>query len=129
MDDPVVVSLWVSGIGMLVLFLALAFLYGLMSLMTRFIKDRPEPDVRKQESEEARSRNQEAGGEAQKPGGEKWRMAVIGVALARAELEMSGIDVSGEKATSRGWRTLHHQRQLTLNTYLFNKRRKMRKSR
>jgi hypothetical protein len=125
MDDPVVVSLWVSGIGMLVLFLALAFLYGLMSLMTRFIKDRPEPDVRKQGREEAGSRNQGAGGGVQKPGREKWRVAAIGVALARAELEMSGVDVSDVKATPRGWRTLHHRRQLTLNTYLFNKRGKM----
>jgi Na+-transporting methylmalonyl-CoA/oxaloacetate decarboxylase gamma subunit len=125
MDDPVVISLLVSGIGMLVLFLALAFLYGLMSLMTRFIKDRPEPSVRKQGSEEAGNRNQEAGGRAQKPGGEKWRIAAIGVALARAEIEMSGVDVADAKATPRGWRALHHRRQLTLNTYLFNKRGKM----
>ena len=116
MDDPVVVSLVVSGIGMLVLFLALAFLYGLMYLMTMFIKDRPELEMGKQGSEKAGGRKQEAGGGAQKPGSEKWRMAAIGVALARAELEMSGFDASDLEATPRGWRTLHHRRQLTLNT-------------
>jgi Na+-transporting methylmalonyl-CoA/oxaloacetate decarboxylase gamma subunit len=108
-DDPVVVSLFVSGLGMLVLFLALAFLYGLMYLMTTFIKDRPELEMGKQRSEKA-------GGRKQETGGEKRRIAAIGVALARAELEMSGVDVSDVEVTPRGWRALHHRRQLTLNT-------------
>jgi len=109
MDDPVVISLVVSGIGMLVLFLALTFLYGLMYLMTAFIRDRPEPEMGKQGRERA-------GSGAQMPGGERRRVAVIGVAMARAELEMSGIESPDAKAASSGWRALHRRRQLTLNT-------------
>jgi Na+-transporting methylmalonyl-CoA/oxaloacetate decarboxylase gamma subunit len=116
MDDPVVVSLVVSGVGMLMLFLALAFLYGLMYLMTTFIKDRPELDVGKQGRERAGGMKQDAGGGAQVPGEEEQRVAVIGVALARAELEMSGVGTPDVKATSRGWQALHRRRQLTLNT-------------
>jgi len=40
MENPLVISLIVSGIGMLMLFLALAFLYVLMYLMTTFLNDR-----------------------------------------------------------------------------------------
>jgi hypothetical protein len=116
MDDPVVISLVVSGIGMLVLFLALAFLYGLMYLMTAFIRDRPEPEIGKQGREKTGDGRQESGGGAQVPGGEKRRIAAIGVAMARAELEMSGVEAPAVEAASRGWRALHRRRQLTLNT-------------
>ena len=120
MDDPVVVSLVVSGVGMLVLFLALAFLYGLMYLMTAFIQDRSEPETQKQDTaggeREARGERQKVGGREQEVGSEKRRMAVIGVALARAELEMNSIDASDVKVTPSGWRALHQRRQLTLNT-------------
>ena len=47
MDDPLMISIAVSGIGMLVLFGALAFLCGLMYLMTEFIHDRPQEKERK----------------------------------------------------------------------------------
>ena len=107
MDDPIIIALVVSGIGMLMLFLALAFLYGLMVLMTRITsiqalsKDRPE-------AEEAGSRKQ--------------RAAVIAVALARAEQERivppsvppSGGEERGGGAVSPWW-ALHHQRQLALH--------------
>jgi Na+-transporting methylmalonyl-CoA/oxaloacetate decarboxylase gamma subunit len=116
MDNPVVVSLVVSGIGMLMLFVALALLYGLMYLMTAFIKDRPEPEMGKRGSEKAGDRGQEERGGERKLGGEKRRVAVIGVALARAELEKSSVDMSDGKMTPSGWRALHQRRQLTLNT-------------
>ncbi len=105
MDNPVTISLVVSGVGMLMLFLALALLYGLMYLMTALIKDRPE-----------------AGGKRQKAGSGKRRAAVIAVALARAEQErvippsvppIGGEERGGGKVSA--WRTLHQQRQLTLN--------------
>ena len=117
MDNPLVISLVVSGIGMLMLFLALALLYGLMYLMTALLKDRPEASAGEQEAgegrQEARSRRQEAGSR-------KWRVAVIGVAMARAELEMGGIGAPGAgelggPGRASAWRALHHQRQLTLN--------------
>jgi hypothetical protein len=99
MDNPLIVSLIVSGIGMLMLFLALAFLYGLMYLMTALIKERTEA-----EEQEARIRKRQA--------------AVIAVALARAELDLSPIGAprAEEAAGVSAWWALHHQRQLALNT-------------
>ncbi len=102
MDNPIIISLVVSGIGMLILFLALAFLYGLMYLMTMFIRDRP-----KVEEQEAGGRRQEAGSRRQ--------AAVIGVALARAEQEMIAVSAPEAEEPASTWRALHHQRQLTLN--------------
>jgi Na+-transporting methylmalonyl-CoA/oxaloacetate decarboxylase gamma subunit len=117
MDDPLTISLVVSGIGMLMLFLALALLYGLMVLMTRMtatrgrIKERPEAETGEQGSRGAGSRKQEA-----RDG--RRRAAVIGVALARAEQQLSEAGAPGaEEAASSWrvspWRALHHQRQLT----------------
>jgi Na+-transporting methylmalonyl-CoA/oxaloacetate decarboxylase gamma subunit len=117
MDDPLTISLVVSGIGMLMLFLALALLYGLMVLMTRMtatrgrIKERPEAESGEQGSRGAGSRKQEA-----RDG--RRRAAVIGVALARAEQQLSRAGAPGaEEAVGSWhvspWRALHHQRQLT----------------
>ena len=122
MDDPLTISLVVTGIGMLMLFLALAVLYGLMVLMTRMtdirglIKERPEAETGEQGSKGAGGRRQEA-----RDG--KRRAAVIGVALARAERKLSEAGAPGaEEAASSWhasswrvspWRALHHQRQLT----------------
>lgn len=116
MDSPVTISLVVSGIGMLMLFLALAILYGLMYPMTALIKDRPEAGTggqggRGAEEQEAVRRGQEAGSR-------KRQAAVIGVALARAEQELSPIGalrVEGAEDGISAWRMLHHQRQLALN--------------
>jgi Na+-transporting methylmalonyl-CoA/oxaloacetate decarboxylase gamma subunit len=119
MDSPLLISLVVTSIGMLMLFLALAVLYGLMVLMTRvtdvrgLIKERPEAETGEQGSKGAGSRKQEA-----RDG--KRRAAVIGVALARAEQQLSEVGAPGaEEAASSWrvspWRALHHQRQLTVS--------------
>jgi hypothetical protein len=97
MDNPIVISLVVSGIGMLMLFVALTILYGLMYLMTWLAADRA-PVV-------------EDGG----VGVEEWRAAVIAVALARAELEQSVVGTAETGEAVSAWRTLHHQRQLARN--------------
>jgi Na+-transporting methylmalonyl-CoA/oxaloacetate decarboxylase gamma subunit len=107
MDNPIVISLVVSGIGMLMLFLALAFLYGLMYLMTALVKDRPEGEVE--------ANKQETGSKKQEARIMKQRAAVVAVALARAELELNAIGAAGAEETISAWRALHHQRQLTLN--------------
>jgi hypothetical protein len=104
MDDPIVISLVVSGAGLLMLFLALAFLCVLIYLMTWitngqvFTRDRPGGEGR---------------GIRGDVGSRRWQAAVIGVALARAEQEFAGPPKTGETFTP--WRALHHQRQLTLN--------------
>jgi Na+-transporting methylmalonyl-CoA/oxaloacetate decarboxylase gamma subunit len=105
MDSPIVISLVASGIGMLMLFLALAFLYGLIYLMTVLTKDRPEVETeeqgRKGGTEEQRAMRRQA--------------AVIGVALARAERDLATAGASGTEEPANAWRALHHQRQLMLN--------------
>ena len=103
MDNPIVISLVVSGIGMLILFLSLAFLCGLMYLMTAFIKDRTdEPE-------------QGAGGRRQEASSRRLRAAAIGVALARAEQESVAVGLPEVEEPVSSWRALHHQRQLMLN--------------
>ncbi|MEE9617936.1 MAG: hypothetical protein V3T90_13160 [Anaerolineae bacterium] len=125
MDSPVTISLVVSGIGMLMLFLALTLLCGLMYLMTALIKDRPEAGIGGQGSRGAGEQGSRGAGEQRSKGAEeqeagsrKRQAAVIGVALARAEQELSPIDalrVEGAEDGVSAWRMLHHQRQLTLN--------------
>jgi Na+-transporting methylmalonyl-CoA/oxaloacetate decarboxylase gamma subunit len=123
MENPLTISLVVTGIGMLMLFLALAVLYGLMVLMTRMtdirglIKKRPEAETGEQG--DGGTREQASRG-AEEKGAMRRRAAVIGVALACAERELSAVGAPGaEEATSSWrispWRALHHQRQLTFN--------------
>jgi Na+-transporting methylmalonyl-CoA/oxaloacetate decarboxylase gamma subunit len=105
MDSPLATSLVLAGVGITILFLALAFLYGLVHLMTALIKDRPPapgPTVLE--------------GKGGKPSQEaELQAAVIAVALARAEQELRAVGAPGVEEVASSWRTLHHQRQLTLN--------------
>ena len=115
MDHPLTTSLVVSGIGMLLLFLALAFLCGLMYLMTAYIKDRPEAE--EQEAKSDPSPRSAAKGEEQGARPKAQRAAAIAVALARAELDLNSIGAPGadEAGDLSAWRALHQQRQLSLN--------------
>jgi Na+-transporting methylmalonyl-CoA/oxaloacetate decarboxylase gamma subunit len=105
-DHDLVTSLTVAGIGMVVLFLALTFLYGLMYLMTVFIKDRSKVGKEGQKSREA------IGLTAMRQ-----RAAVIAVALASAEHELSTDSAPTVKETVSAWRVLHHDYQLMLNLH------------
>jgi Na+-transporting methylmalonyl-CoA/oxaloacetate decarboxylase gamma subunit len=101
MENPLYVSLVVTGIGMAMLFLALALLYGLMVLMTALIKDRPEATGRQEvavpDADERVLRT---------------RAAVVAVALARAELEMSAAASPAGGSGWGPWRQVHTQRLL-----------------
>ncbi|HEY76144.1 MAG TPA: hypothetical protein G4O00_08185 [Thermoflexia bacterium] len=99
MDDPLTISLIISGIGMALLFAALFVLYGLMYLMTAVIKDRPAAAVPVEEEP------------AEEPDEAKRRAAVIAVALARAERETFAIGAPPEEVSP--WWALHLHRQLT----------------
>lgn len=108
MQDPLTISLFITGVGMLMLFVALGFLYGLMYLLTEYVTDRPE----------AQAEDQPAAGE--RPISESGRRtaAVIAAALARAEQAQSSPDAP-EPSAGGGpaslWWMAHHQRQLTQN--------------
>jgi Na+-transporting methylmalonyl-CoA/oxaloacetate decarboxylase gamma subunit len=111
LENGLLVALAVSGLGMLLLFIALAILYGLMYLMTSVVRD---PDAAAVH----------AGPEEQRvPGGKEaaTRAAVVAVALARARQEPSpaGVLAGGEdmgadaqRLEVSAWWTLHHDRQL-----------------
>jgi len=107
LEQPLVVVLVVSAIGMTLLFLALAFFYGLLSLMASVVKDRP--SVPESPAEGGVAGEREA----------MVRAAAIAVALARAEAEghagtaggLAGWAPRGGPGVSAWW-ALHHQRQL-----------------
>jgi Na+-transporting methylmalonyl-CoA/oxaloacetate decarboxylase gamma subunit len=115
MDNPLVISLAVTGVGMLMLFLALAVLYGLMYLMTWMTNIRaPTEEWPEAGAEGQRSRG---AGEQEEM---RRRAAVIAVVLARAELELGSMGAPGAEGVAgpwrvSPWRALHHQRQLTRN--------------
>ena len=112
MENSLVVSLAVTGIGMLALFLALALLYGLMYGMTALIRERPKAGDGE--------RGSMGGGEkeaAEEDGTMQRRAAAIAVALARAECELyatgpPGAEVSTGPRAPSAWWALHHGRQL-----------------
>jgi Na+-transporting methylmalonyl-CoA/oxaloacetate decarboxylase gamma subunit len=106
MDNPLIIALVVSGIGMLMLFLALTLLYGLMYLMTALIKDQPTDQLTDQPVPETDLPRFD----------QMQRAAVIAVALARAEQDTSSIRTTETKETTSAWHTFHHQRQLAHNT-------------
>ncbi len=106
MDSLLTLALAVSGIGLLLLFAALAFLYGLIYVMTALIKDRP--NAQREEPMPIMETGEGVMRAAH-------RAAMIAVALARAELESKP---AGPPATEIGdspWRQYHHQRLLNLN--------------
>ncbi len=106
MDHPLTLALTVSGIGLLILFAALAVLYGLMYTMTALIKDRPSVE----QEEPAPAAETESVSPAAR------RAAVIAVALARAELEQSPAGALPETGSSP-WGQYHRRRLLDLNLH------------
>jgi len=115
MDNPIVISLAVSGIGMLMLFAALTLLYGLIYLMTWATNVRPSVTDRPTATETG-SRKQEAEGKEQDERRRKQRAAAVAVALARAGQDLGPVGAVGAQGATSAWRALHHQRQLTRGT-------------
>ena len=105
MDNPLTTALVVSGIGLLLLFAALAFLYGLIYAMTAFIKDRP--DVEEEGSAPAAGADRGAARA-------KRRAAVVAVALARAQLQSSPAGSPEAEIGIGPWGQYHRHRQLGL---------------
>ena len=104
MDNPITISLVVSGVGMLILFLALAFLYGLIMLMTALIKDQPINQPTSQQTNKPTNQ----------PTNHLRQAAVIAVALARAELD--SVSLPEAEVVPSPWQQYHHDRLLNLPT-------------
>ena len=103
MNNPLRISLVVTGIGMLALFLALFVLYCLMYLMTTVLRDRPSRVTSPAETEEELVDHDNG----------QLVAAAIAIALARAELELTGARTATPGVGASAWRALHHQRQLS----------------
>jgi Na+-transporting methylmalonyl-CoA/oxaloacetate decarboxylase gamma subunit len=115
LENSIVAALIITAIGMTLLFLALAFFYGLMALMTAAVKDRPAAGAPAVRQDEGRG---EAALDA------LFQAAAIAVAVARAEaeqgFELVATAVQDEAAASgllSPWWALHHQRQLALHSH------------
>jgi Na+-transporting methylmalonyl-CoA/oxaloacetate decarboxylase gamma subunit len=101
-ENPLATVLVITALGMGLLFLALAFFYGLLSAMARGLADRaprsPQaPALRHEDS-----------------GAEEGRMlaAAVAIALARARVPAGGpVPPAGTQAPSAWW-SLHHQKRL-----------------
>lgn len=106
MDSSLTIALAVSGIGLLILFAALLFLYGLMYAMTALIKDRP-GETREEPAPAAESVEKTARAARQ--------AAVIAVALARAEMQSRPVGQLPASAGSSSWGQYHRHRLLNLN--------------
>jgi Na+-transporting methylmalonyl-CoA/oxaloacetate decarboxylase gamma subunit len=106
MDSLLPLALTVSGIGLLLLFAALAFLYGLIYAMTALIKDRP--DTKREEPVPIVKAGEGMTRAAR-------QAAMIAVALARAELESRPAGPPPVEAGNSLWRQYHHQRLLNLS--------------
>jgi hypothetical protein len=108
-------ALVIALIGMTLLFLSLIFFYGLLSLITAVIKDRPTP---KRAQAEVRTSQGERGIRPE----EVLRAAAVAVALARAEAEggpglamRHGPSETTVESPISPWWSLHHQRTLATN--------------
>lgn len=108
MIENLLLALKISGIGILVLLAVLAAFAGLVSLMTRFLKDKPEEEESAGEEEVT-----EALSEAQ-PETETenlGQVAAIAVALARAQSVFTAA-AQASKAEFNSWGQYHLNRRL-----------------
>ena len=103
MQDPLRISLIVTGIGMAALFLALFVLYCLMYLMTALLRDQPPKTTVPTETDESQAGLDTA----------RLTAAAIAVALARAETDLIETLASTPSSKHSHWRALHRQRQLS----------------
>lgn len=108
MIDNLLLALKVSGVGIVVLLAVLAAFAGLVSLMTRFLKDKPEEEEESGgEEEETVAAEAEAAPEAENLG----QVAAIAVALARAQSVFTAA-AQPSKGEFNSWGQYHLNRRL-----------------
>jgi Na+-transporting methylmalonyl-CoA/oxaloacetate decarboxylase gamma subunit len=107
-DHPLVTALTITAIGMTLLFLALVFFYGLMSMMMSLLH-------RHQTGQDTVEAPASYASDAMAK-----QAAAIAVALARAEIEQDEASHGSSPRASVGamlipsqWWALHHQRRVT----------------
>lgn len=98
-------ALKISGVGIVVLLLVLTLFAGLISLLTKYLKDKPEEEESSSEEEliaEAEPQSEET---------DLAHVAAIAVALARAQSAFSGVSQTTGSALS-SWGQFHLNRRL-----------------
>lgn len=110
MSDTLSTSLLITAIGMTLLFLTLAFFYGLLTLITATIRDRPVEPEGTPDPQASTGRH----------GWPSLEAAAVAVALARAQAsqpdQLSALHVQAKFTGGQDpWWLLHHQAQLSLN--------------
>lgn len=111
MSDVLGTSLLITLIGIAVLFLVLTLLAVLIGWITSIIKETPEEGEEESEQETAIEESGEVAGADEALLG-RIRAAVIGVALARAELESGFASSAVEEKEFNPWREYHRTRLL-----------------
>jgi Na+-transporting methylmalonyl-CoA/oxaloacetate decarboxylase gamma subunit len=108
MENPLVTTLYVTVLGMAVVFAAMGLILGSMVLLTRLAKDRPGPpsgDETELESPAESERPAAPGRQAQ------LRAVAIAVALARARRSQEPEEIDAE-ALVTPWGDYYRRRQL-----------------
>jgi Na+-transporting methylmalonyl-CoA/oxaloacetate decarboxylase gamma subunit len=114
MENPLIIVLMITVVGMGLLFLTLAFFYGLLAGMARGLRDRAAPP-----DQETAQPAAGAGEEATSLEKAQWQAAAVAIALARARVQVpprSGptrpAEAPGSAQVPSAWWSLHHQRRL-----------------
>ncbi len=98
MSEELIFALQVSGVGIVVLLLVLSLLALVISLMTRYIVDKPE-------QEETTEVSIPAPLQAEKAEGNNLEIiAAIAVAYARAQMELSAMNIESAAGEMDSWR-------------------------
>jgi len=105
MDSELIYALKISGVGIVVLLLVLVALAGVVSLMTKFIVEKPKKEEEPEEEKAVavtteKSSNLET-------------VAAIALALYRAQTEIQTSETSAPAGEINSWRQFNLQRRLT----------------
>lgn len=118
LDESLQIALAITVIGMTLLFLSLILFYGLITLLTAIVKDKPATSTQQATAEDGGKEKADTGAE----GTAMLRAAAVVVVLARTEAEQRPspalVPVTDETSVDRQvspWWSLHHQRQVAPN--------------
>ena len=105
--STLIYALKISGIGIVVLLLVLIILAGIVSLMTRFIVDKPEKE--EEVVEEVKPAQVAAPKDDKK---DLAMVAAIALAVCRAQTEMQSVETAAPAGEVNAWKQFNLQRRL-----------------
>jgi sodium pump decarboxylase gamma subunit len=108
MDNVLLEALQISGIGIIALLIALSLLAGLISLMTKYIVDKPEKQEEDDTTEEL-----SAAMESSSDKNDLQLVAAIAVALYRSQLELTSQPSENDGGAMNSWQQFRLNRRLS----------------